>query len=364
MYYGWEIKTDMAATKETPSLSEATLYKISLEYGLKIYRVNSFRSVWRLKTNDGFKYLKRSKLNPHDLLFIYKILEYLTSQAFNHVPRLALNRTGHPYILDQTGIYILTDWYFSKELDFEILMDLKQAANFLARFHLKSRGFTPGPDHINRTCWLNWPAKLEFRLQQLQNFRRLALAEKETSAFSRLFLRHFEPYYREALASYDMLLNSPYPEVATIESRRKSFCHHDYSGRNLLRTYENRLILVDFDYCLSDLRIHDLINLLARNLKHTGWNSWVAGFILREYHQTSPLAREEMEVMHVLLCWPQEFWQVGLQYYVERLPWPKERFLKKLESKINARFARSQFLKEFPEKNGVCRFTAPLCLLP
>ncbi len=349
----------MIVSKGHPSLSDDILHKISLEYGLKIYGINSFRSIWRLKTNDGFKYLKLSKLNLLDLLFIHEILEYLTIQAFNHIPRLTLNRTGQPYITDQTGNYVLTDWYFSKELDFEILMDLKQAANFLARFHLKSRGFTPGADHAGRTCWFNWPAKLEFRLRQLQDFRRLSLAEKDDSAFSRLYLRHFEPCYREALASYQMLLNSSYPEVALIESRRKSFCHHDYSGRNLLRTYENRLILVDFDYCLSDLRIHDLVNFLTRNMKHTGWNLDIAAFILREYHRIAPLTREELEVMHILLCWPQDFWQVGLQYYYEKLPWPKERFLRKLESRINNRFARSRFLKEFPEKNGVYRFTTP-----
>ncbi len=349
-------KSNMAATGIAPSLSKHTLERIGAEYGLAISQITSFRSVWRVKTNDGFKYLKRSKLNPADLIFIYEALEYLTSRTFCHVPRLALTKSGRPFMTDETGIYILTDWYFSKELDFGILMDLKQATAFLAYFHLHSRGFTPAIAGHDRIGWFSWPSKLELRLQQLQEFRRQALHEKENSPFSRLYLRHFEPYYREASNSCELLLKSPYPEVALVASQDKSFCHHDYSGRNLLRTTENRLILIDFDYCLQDIRIHDIINLLVRNLKHNSWNPRIASFILQEYHQISPLTEEELRVMHVLLNWPQDFWQVGLQYYYEKLPWPRERFLKKLESKVNARFIRSKFLREFPEKNGLYRW--------
>ena len=343
----------MIPAKEKNKLSGELLEKIAAVYGLAITEALSFRTVWRLTTDAGYKYLKRSKLTPADLLFIDEALEYLANRNIKQFPRFIRTRSGDPYWIDETGPFIMTDWYFSQELDFGILMDLKQAAAFLAGFHEISRGFTPDRANCGRAVWRNWPVKLEGRIVQLQDFRRLALDGKDSSAFCRLYLRHFEPYYREACQSLEMLLRSPYGEVAAIDSARKSFCHHDYSGRNLLRTFEDRLILVDFDYCLSDIRIHDLINLMVRNLKHTGWSPSLARFILQEYHQTGHLSREELEVMHVLLKWPQDFWQVGLQYFYEKLPWPKERFLKKLESKVDSKMARERFLREFPGENGV-----------
>ena len=346
----------MVATKIQPVLSEATLTKIGDAYGLKIFKVGTFRSVWRLQTDVGYKYLKRSKLLADDVIFIHEALEYLISRDFHQVPNFLIAKNGNPYYVDETGLYILTDWFFSKELDFGLLMDLKQATHLLAEFHQKSRGFIPNHPENNRTCWLDWPTKLKQRLEQLQKFQLMAMTEQNSSAFSRLYLRHFDSYYREALDSYEWLLRSPYLQVATLDSQYRSFCHHDYSGRNILRTFENRLLLVDFDYCLLDLRIHDLINLMVRNLKHTNWNPTVASFILKEYHQMAKLTQEELEVMHVLMNWPQEFWQVGLQYYYENLPWPKERFLRKLESKVNARLARGKFLKDFPERNGVFKW--------
>lgn len=335
------------------TLNYEAIQNIIAKFGLQFKACKPYRKVWRVETDAGFKYLKKSKLSREEIWFIDEAHKYLYQRSFDNIPLLVWSKFSEPFVSETDGLYVATDWYFGSELDFGILMDLKQAARFLAEFHLKSAGFQPSHTNEQRTCWLNWPCKLEQRLEQLQEFRRLATMEKETSAFSRLFLRNFEPYYRQAISSYQALLSSSYSEVAQTAFRNLSFCHHDYSGRNLLRTYHNRLLLVDFDYCLLDLRIHDLINLMVRNLKHNNWRQELCDFILSEYQVISKLTPEEFEVIYILLCWPQEFWQVGLQYYYEKLPWPKERFIKKLRHKIEYRAVRNKFLTEFPKRYGV-----------
>jgi CotS family spore coat protein len=336
-------------------LGSTLLEAIARQYGLKVTCSTRRRKVWRLETDTGPQYLKKTKLPPAKLRFIHAALVYLRQHGFDRAPQFLINRDGEPFIRTTDGFYVLTPWFNGNELDFRLLMDLKQATVFLARFHLQSQGFTPFPTTI-RESWPDWPAKLAGRIKQLEDFRQIARAEQELSPFSRLYLRYFEPFYRQAIRSRDRLLTAPYPAVAQASRRRRDFCHHDYSGRNILRAYDNQLLLVDFDYCLQDLRIHDLINLLVRNLKHNGWRIELGRFILTIYHQAARLAPEELQVMQVLLDWPQDFWQVGLQYYYEKLPWPQERFLKKLEHKIRQRFARERFLKEFPEQNGVYRW--------
>jgi len=324
-------------------------------FGLELKNLQSIRKVWRVKTNAGYKYLKNSKLSPAELQFIHQALEYLYVQAFPGILRLALSKSGTPFTVCQGELYIMIDWVFIRETDFSILMDLKQASRFLAEFHLKSQGFSPLVNLPARAVWLNWPSKMALRLRQMDHFRELAFSDQRDSAFSRLYLSYFEFYRRQAETAYHALLQSSYREVAATAVTVKSFCHHDYSGRNLLRTFDNRLVLIDFDYALQDLRIHDLINLVVRNLKHSHWNFNICRFILEEYHQVSPLTAAEIEVMEVLLVWPHDFWQVGLQYYYEKLPWPKERFLNKLEGKIKERLEREEFLKEFSKKMGLSK---------
>ncbi len=332
------------------TVEEDSLNNIVEQFGLKMIDCCNCRRIWRVKTDLGFKYLKKTKLSAADLWFVHEALQYLHRNSFPHTPTLLCSKTGEPFVNTDNGIFILTDWFFGVELDFGTLMDLRAASRFLAEFHQKSSGFFPSQPNESRTCWLKWPVKLENRLTELQDFFRLANAEKESSHFSRLYLRNFEPFYRQAVTSYEALLKSPYRTIAEDGLRQRSFCHHDYSGRNLLRTYLNCIFLVDFDYCLLDLRIHDLINLLVRNLKHNGWNPDIGDFILNEYQQVIKLTQEELEVMSILLSWPQDFWQVGLQYYYEKLPWSKERFLRKLEHKIDCRLARNKFLDEFNKR--------------
>ncbi|HYH02893.1 MAG TPA: CotS family spore coat protein [Bacillota bacterium] len=335
------------------TLLDATVSNaLAAEYSFEIQQVWQHRKIWRLDTTSGSKYLKRSKLNSEDLIFIHEAVEYLYQQGFAQVPRFKLTRKGEPFIRVGAELYVLTDWYQGRELDFQVLMDLKQACGLLAKFHQAGRGFKPScPDF--RTAWLNWPNKWEIRIRELEEFRVLAQSEKDTSPFSQLYLRHFEPFYRQANRSYEQLHASPYRQVATEAANQRSFCHHDFSGRNLIRTDDGPIIMIDFDYCLQDLRIHDLINLLVRNLKHSAWQNELGRFILAQYHQIAPLTLEELQVMLVLLSWPQDFWQIGLQYYKEKLPWPPERFIKKLERKIEQRFERERFLNEFPKENGV-----------
>jgi CotS family spore coat protein len=325
------------------------------QFGLELHSSKPIRKIWRVKTDAGFKYLKKSKLSPAELEFIFEALEYLNARSFPNAPRLALSKNGTPFAKSRGDLYILTDWIFSREVDFGILMDLKQASRFLAKFHLNSQGFSPLINLQARTAWLSWPSKMEWRLRQMDHFRELALFEEEASEFSRLYLSYFDYYRNQGEIAYEALIRSPYQEVAAGAATAKSFCHHDFSDRNLLRAFDGRLILIDFDYSLLDLRIHDLINLVVRNLKHSNWDLNICRFILKEYHRVAPLTEEEVEVMRILLVWPHDFWQVGLQYYYEKLPWPKERFYKKLEGKIKDRLEREAFLRKFPKENGVWR---------
>lgn len=340
-------------SNEAASLEAENLTLIVACFGLKLLGWKVHRKIYCLETDAGLKYLKKTKLQAKDIYFISEALAHLQSRGFVSVPQFERSKNGEPFVSINSELYVMSDWYASQELDFEDLTDLSQAIRFLGEFHRCAAGFHPSIPNPERTCWLTWPDKLEERLRQLKDFRRLALAEKESSEFSRLFLRHFEPFYRQANLSLEALVASAYPGIAAEAAKARYFCHHDYSNRNVLRTDEQQLVLVDFDYCLLDLRIHDLINLLVRSLKHNQWRIELGKFIISEYHTINQLTPDELDVMYILLCWPQEYWQVGLQYYYEKLPWPKERFLKKLRHKINYQRERESFLQAFPLEIGV-----------
>jgi hypothetical protein len=44
---------------------------------------------------------------------------------------------------------------------------------------------------------------------------------------------------------------------------------------------------------------------------------------------------------------PQDFWQIGIQYYWENQPWGEEFFIKKLEKILEDREDKQNFIDEF-----------------
>ena len=341
----------MCINLEPPSNVEIS--EIAALYGLKVKAIRSCRKVWQLETDHGFKYLKLTRFDPTALTFIYEALEYLHQRGLTPVPRLNLTRLGNPWINYQAQHYFMTDWFFSTELDFRLASDLQLAVAYLAEFHQRSSGFTPSQANY-RTEWWGWSEKFRTRLQQLEQFA--SLAAQEETYFSQTYLEYFETYYQEAVASYQSLLAAPYQEVANVAAENRSFCHHDYSARNLLRTSDHQLVLIDYEYCLRDLRIHDLINLILRNLRHQHWEIGVCRYILEIYHAKNHLTPEEIELMWVIMNWPQDFWQIGLQYYNEKQPWSNARFEERLLTRQLMQAKRQEFLRQFPRENGIYEF--------
>ena len=76
----------------------------------------------------------------------------------------------------------------------------------------------------------------------------------------------------------------------------------------------------------------------------------VAQKALAFYHRENPLDERELALLYPFLLWPQDFWQVGLQFFAERLPWPAERFWATLSRRTADREEREGFLAWFKKE--------------
>jgi len=56
---------------------------------------------------------------------------------------------------------------------------------------------------------------------------------------------------------------------------------------------------------------------------------------------------DELYLIFCFMEFPQDFWQVGLQYYVEKQPWGEEFFIKKLNRIVGDSVDRMEFLRDF-----------------
>lgn len=327
------------------------LAELAGRWGLALRTAQRVRKVWRLETDKGTYCLKRTTLAPRDLLFVHEVLDYLQARGFQAVLPCLRAPTGESCTVLHGLTYVLYPWRQSREADFDEAADLALGIEVLTELHGYSAGFIPYRSDPDRVRWGLWPRIFTARRAQLAEFGHRAAAQARSSTFCAWYAEVFPYYYAQAWQTLNVLAASPYAALSAEGVRQRTICHHDCSARNLLIDENKGATLVDFDYCLADLRLHDLANLMLRLLRHNHWRPEVALKVLGLYDQYEPLDRREQSVLYPLLLWPQDFWQVGLQYFLEELPWNQERYEATLRRKVEERAERAAFLdwyrKEF-----------------
>ncbi|HHW14151.1 MAG TPA: CotS family spore coat protein [Firmicutes bacterium] len=331
--------------------STRELSAVVKEFGLHPLAFTPVRRAWRAETEDGPRFLKSTSLSLPELLFVAAAVDYLRRRG-EPAPRWETGRHGLPWVERGGRRFVLSEWVEGREASFPEAADLRRAAEAVARLHRHGEGFQPPAESWMRVEWGRWPERFGRRSVQLEAFREAARQARD--AFGRGYLALW-PYHavqaRQALA---LLARSAYPEISAAGRRCSVICHHDLSERNFL-VGPDGVRLIDFDYCLQDLAVHDLANLLQRLAQATGWEVQAAGEALSVYERVEPLTREERLLLAALLRWPHRYWLLGWQRYVERLPWPEERWLDALDSRLEEAERREGFLADLQAGFGLPR---------
>lgn len=336
----------MPATPTFFSWSDKIHPLVFEEYPFQIYQIQAIRGVFCLHTPQGRKCLKRFKFSKAELIFSYQAIEHLAANGFRGVARFIPTRSGQPYLEVGKELYFLTDWITGHHCDYHHPQELAMAATTLARLHLASRGFTPPEGCPEKIRWGRWPEIFRHRTEELLKFESLAKENKPVNSINRIYTRYFPYYVLQARQALTLLENSCYLQLCEEEKKQQSFCHHDFANHNVIITPEKEVYVVDFDYAICDLRVHDLSSLLCRAARHQHWNPSLIAFVLEAYEKISPLAADEIEVMHAFLTFPQDFWQLGVWLYLEKVKPEDARIQRRLKQISQEMANRAHFLQQ------------------
>ncbi|NMB10766.1 MAG: CotS family spore coat protein [Firmicutes bacterium] len=327
--------------------AQELLQEVEDRYDLDVRRFAQDGPIYVLDTSLGRKALKESGLSQFELEYITHSLADLDKQGFKSVVVPLTTDDGSRFFRWEDSHYLLMDWVKGRHCDYLNVSDALAVAKALGRLHGASQGirFDPVPD----TRWLLgfWPLHFSRRLDQLKAFARHARRRSVPRSFDRLYLRDFDRYYRQAVRGLEKLSDSDYAELCRNLSLR-AFCHRDLAYHNILMDDVGPKFL-DFDYSLVDLGLHDLADLLLRNLVLVGWKWERAYLILDAYSSVIPLDYRAYPVLEAFLQFPHEYWQIGLQYYEEKQPWPEEHFLARYNRKLESPNLRLRFLNTFAQ---------------
>ncbi|MDA8442121.1 MAG: CotS family spore coat protein [Peptococcaceae bacterium] len=322
------------------------LNELAAIYGLKLKYFEPRGHILYMESDSERYALKTSTLQPQELTLEYAVSEHLLRQCFTNIAAIVptLNNLGYAQI--GAYRYLLSKWIDGHHVDFNNAAELALATEGVAKFHIAAKGYTEDVFWPKRKLYGVWPQRFSYRLAHIRWYQRCIQAQGCQDEFDHLFLAYCPKAIIDAVTSIAGLRSQTYYQAAAQERNAGSICHHDLAHHNIILTQEQTVALIDFDYCILDMHLHDLASLILRCVKLSNWTLEPAQRILLSYHTIKHLKCEELKTMFYFLLFPTDFWQICWAKYSEQgLHAPRD-LLAKLTRFIGSAELRASFLDQ------------------
>ena len=325
-----------------------TLKDLLIEsYGIDIDEIENKKNIYLIKSGDKAYSLKTIKYDYPHFYFILSAIIHLKNRGFENIPDIIDTLNGKKYISFDNKFCYLSPWIASRESNYDNVIELMQVTKKLAELHLSSEGFSLNRKMRPRIYWFRWIDNFQVRENEILDFKKRISQKMYKSEFDKIYLSVMEEELARIEETIIDLKRYNYFERMNKEVFKRGFCHHDYAHHNVLVTGNREMYVIDFDYCILDSSLHDLSSLIIRAMKNGKWDNKKGIEILENYNSVNRLFKDDNKIIGTFVKFPQQFWQLGIQYYWEQQPWGEEFFIDKLQKYIEDREEKEEFIKEF-----------------
>lgn len=313
-------------------------------YDFKINGLSNYRDLLVADTNCGKKLVKISALKPERINFISEVKEHLLKNGFINIDANIETRDGAAFISYNDQTLYLTNLIQGRECNLDSREETIRSSRMLAKMHKASCGFTCSDNSAVRSELGRMPGCYKKRLDEIKKLKKNA--QKGKMKFDNLMCQYVDYFHEIGEKALGMLDTSDYYELVEEAQKSKTISHHDYNHHNIY-VHNDEMYLVNFEYCCYDLKIYDLVNLLRRKMRKCNWNIDEAALIINEYSRIESLCESELDIMKIMLMFPQKFWRVVNKYYNSRKSWSENSYVSRLQEVIDEAAAHKVFLDKF-----------------
>ena len=316
-----------------------------LKLGVKVYDIIPLRKVFVLSTDKGKKILKITNSSLDRVNFINNILNII-KQKDEYVLQYCKNSNGD-IITEWNGkFYVLLDMIDGREATFTNPVEVEWCTRALANFHNASINIA---DNLtNEDIILNKSKNLIYEL--LNDLCFITEAERVISKFNYkndfdlLFLKNISKAKNDLNISINLLTESSYSELYS-NVKNMVICHLDLAHHNFIID-EDKVNMIDFDYCKIDIRAMDIYNFIVKVIKNYAYDKEIINKVISDYSSISEISDEEKKIIFSMLNYPRDFINICKDYYLKQKSWDYEVFLSRFKDKIENDVFRSDLLRD------------------
>ncbi len=318
--------------------------EIENKYCINIKSIVPYRDAHIINTSKGKKLLRKTMLLPDRIMFIHGAKEHLYKNDFRNLDRYLCTADGNPCIVIDGNLFTVSDVMEGRECNFDDVNDVINAAKILASMHRASKGYISPPNSKPRDELGKLPLYFSKRLEDIKRLKNIA--KKEGSRFDFLFLKYFDYFFKLGENTIGQINHSRYSELVKKVKANGTFCHHDFTYHNIICS-ESRTSVINFDYCCFELKVYDLANFIRRKMRKCNWEVEEAKIILDKYCSIEDISKDEIDILKIILQFPQKFWRVANKYYNSKRSWTEKSYLSKLQEVIDEIEYHKNFIEKF-----------------
>jgi spore coat protein I len=317
--------------------------EVSENFGIDVRNVVPYKDTFMIVTSQGRKVIRKVPFSTERVLYVHGAKEHLVQNGFTGVDRYFCTLSGEPFFKLDNSCYTVTDFIDGRESSFDSDADVKRASRALAELHKASRGYLAPAGSKVQDDLGKLPGYFSKRLEDIKKMRKQA--KKGKGRFDQLFLECTDYFCGLGEEAISALEASKYPALVEQCRAEGLFCHHDYTHHNIIMN-EGKVTVINFDYCCYELRVYDIANLIRRKMRKCDWDISKTELILNSYQSLEVLSRDELDIMKIILQFPQKFWRVANRYYNSRRSWSERSYAGRLQEVIDEIGPHKQFMTQ------------------
>ena len=346
---------DSKCTLDISNKEKASLEHVLLNYSFSVLLIEKVRGVYKVHTNNGLFCLKRLRNGYHHAKKSYYLSEHLRRSGFNNIAEYVETAEGKLLLKHKKYTYYLTKWIDADEISNNTIEDILESTLLLARFHCCAKGMYDISDLKMRSKYGKLKKEYKNCLEDMKKYRKIISKKHFKTDFEIQYMNSIEEFSEEIRYSTQILEHTRYSEMCRLAGEERYICHDRFYNRNILKSLDGQLYLVDFESCKLDLPIVDLGRFIRRIIVKRDflWDLDICRQIIDSYNNIKPLEKEEYKLLLSIIIFPKKFCKLGKKRFIKKKDWPEQKFVRKLKRLVFSKDCKEEFIEGFKQLYGL-----------
>lgn len=305
-------------------------------------------------TNDGYRLICACKYKEQRIEFEDFVKNTAKNNGFEYTDIFVRNKAGELITkTSQQEAYVVKEWFDAAEISIKSEAAVIDGVKVLANLHKALRAENTDDTKENITLQ---PFKIQTRLndifvKHLKEMKRVRIYVKEKrtkNEFETEYINMCDEFMEEAKTAINRLTQTNYDGLYDRALRNRTICHGDYNYHNILalNRVKNAYAVVNFEKAVFGIQCLDFYQYLRKIMEKNDWNIELGRCMIDTYINAVGAGEEEVELLGILVCFPEKFWKLTNFYYNSKKSWIPQKNLKKLTALRQQQEKKTLFLEK------------------